>query len=141
MSAEPGRSDGSGRPLLGCRAVVVTCSTRAATGVYPDRGGVGHAHGHRGSPCCDGIRDSCAAWYCQGQRSGPEALGQDERGGPVRRGNRCVDDESEVFLGDGIGRELRRRRTHLDVGCNQVEIHLHCRGSRGQPERGNDLRV
>ena len=39
MSAEPGRSDGSGRPLLGCRAVVVTCSTRAATGVYPDRGG------------------------------------------------------------------------------------------------------
>lgn len=27
-------------PLAGRRAVVVTCSTRAATGVYPDRGGV-----------------------------------------------------------------------------------------------------
>jgi molybdenum cofactor synthesis domain-containing protein len=26
-------------PLTGRRAVVVTCSTRAATGVYPDRGG------------------------------------------------------------------------------------------------------
>jgi molybdenum cofactor synthesis domain-containing protein len=26
-------------PLAGRRAVVVTCSTRAATGVYPDRGG------------------------------------------------------------------------------------------------------
>lgn len=26
-------------PLAGCRAVVVTCSTRAAAGVYPDRGG------------------------------------------------------------------------------------------------------
>ncbi|MGL5817429.1 MAG: MogA/MoaB family molybdenum cofactor biosynthesis protein [Phycicoccus sp.] len=25
--------------LAGCRAVVVTCSTRAAAGVYPDRGG------------------------------------------------------------------------------------------------------
>ena len=29
----------SGRPLDGVRAVVITCSTRAAAGVYPDRGG------------------------------------------------------------------------------------------------------
>lgn len=29
----------SGGPLDGVRAVVVTCSTRAAAGVYPDRGG------------------------------------------------------------------------------------------------------
>jgi len=28
-----------GSTLDGCRAVVVTCSTRAAAGVYPDRGG------------------------------------------------------------------------------------------------------
>ena len=28
-----------GSPLDGCRAVVVTCSTRAAAGDYPDRGG------------------------------------------------------------------------------------------------------
>lgn len=29
----------SGRPLDGVHAIVVTCSTRAAAGVYPDRGG------------------------------------------------------------------------------------------------------
>lgn len=29
----------SGAPLAGSRAVVVTCSTRASQGVYPDRGG------------------------------------------------------------------------------------------------------
>ena len=33
-AAEPGAG-----PLAGRRAVVVTCSTRAAAGVYPDRGG------------------------------------------------------------------------------------------------------
>jgi len=30
---------GPGRPADGARAVVITCSTRAAGGVYPDRGG------------------------------------------------------------------------------------------------------
>ena len=35
-----GASDAPGEaPLAGRRAVVVTCSTRAAAGVYPDRGG------------------------------------------------------------------------------------------------------
>ncbi len=32
-------ADAAAGPLVGRRAVVVTCSTRAAAGVYPDRGG------------------------------------------------------------------------------------------------------
>ena len=37
----PSAVDGTdAAPLTGRRALVVTCSTRAATGVYPDRGGV-----------------------------------------------------------------------------------------------------
>lgn len=38
VSAESSEGDGTGR-LAGRRAVVVTASTRAAAGVYPDRGG------------------------------------------------------------------------------------------------------
>ncbi|HYN68287.1 MAG TPA: molybdenum cofactor synthesis domain-containing protein [Ornithinibacter sp.] len=38
-AAEPGAAADAG-PLTGRRAVVVTCSTRAAAGVYPDRGGL-----------------------------------------------------------------------------------------------------
>lgn len=37
MSTDPGAQGGA--PLAGRRAVVVTCSTRAAVGVYPDRSG------------------------------------------------------------------------------------------------------
>lgn len=40
-----------GRPLTGRRAVVVTCSTRAAQGVYPDRGGALIAETLRGWGC------------------------------------------------------------------------------------------
>lgn len=38
-------------PLAGRRAVVVTCSTRAATGVYPDRGGALLVEALRGWGC------------------------------------------------------------------------------------------
>jgi molybdenum cofactor synthesis domain-containing protein len=38
-------------PLTGRRAVVVTCSTRAATGVYPDRGGALLVEALRGWGC------------------------------------------------------------------------------------------
>jgi molybdenum cofactor synthesis domain-containing protein len=38
-AGEPTRGLRTEAPLAGRRAVVVTCSTRAATGVYPDRGG------------------------------------------------------------------------------------------------------
>ncbi|PKW27494.1 molybdenum cofactor synthesis domain-containing protein [Phycicoccus duodecadis] len=39
MSADDAGMPGTGAPLAGRRAVVVTCSTRASQGVYPDRGG------------------------------------------------------------------------------------------------------
>ena len=38
-------------PLAGRRAVVVTCSTRAAGGVYPDRGGTLLVEALRGWGC------------------------------------------------------------------------------------------
>ena len=38
-SGERGSGAGAGLPGDGARAVVITCSTRAAGGVYPDRGG------------------------------------------------------------------------------------------------------
>ncbi|MEI2778849.1 MAG: molybdenum cofactor synthesis domain-containing protein [Tetrasphaera sp.] len=39
MSDEGSSGSGPARPLAGIRAQVITCSTRAAAGVYPDRGG------------------------------------------------------------------------------------------------------
>ncbi|MGL5851273.1 MAG: MogA/MoaB family molybdenum cofactor biosynthesis protein [Phycicoccus sp.] len=55
-TAEQLPSDPRSASLAGCRAVVVTCSTRAAAGVYPDRGGALLVETLRGWGC--GVADA-----------------------------------------------------------------------------------